>query len=186
MEIEKNMSPVPVLSSALPSPGGTDKALNQMTGAAVMPLAMQKRAGRRSVMTNKAAVQADAAAAHARDPADMNKAIAFDVAQAGGMQEKSASSFGDPLRSATPAGIVGVADRASWLAMVAVPGTVLLRPPQLGKRPLIAASKPVTRAECERRCRQHGSCDPSDKAGCGGVLCGATDAMPREGGEGTN
>lgn len=198
MEIEKKLPPVPMLSPVSPPPGNAGKVPQKMAGALVTPVAAKKRAVRRvstpasdaadrRLAANKAVAMQAAAAetAAARDATRMKNAIAFDVVQPGSARKRNVPSSEDTLPpSAT--GIAGIDDRASWLAMVAVPGTVLLRPPQLGKRPLVAASRPVTRAECERRCRQHGTCDPSDKAGCGGVLCGAADVMQRQGDEETN
>jgi hypothetical protein len=63
------------------------------------------------------------------------------------------------------------ADRVHYLAMAAMAGALLLRPPAPSAAGTLPALKPQSRAECQRRCGTDGFCDPSDPLGCGGEYC---------------
>jgi hypothetical protein len=63
-------------------------------------------------------------------------------------------------------------DRLHRVAVVANTFTEPLRPPKMARPSTLAALRPKSKAECERRCGSDGFCDPSDLLGCGGVHCG--------------
>jgi hypothetical protein len=89
-----------------------------------------------------------------------------------GNNEHSAGAAEDDGRLSAPErGLSARADRVHYLAMAAMAGTLLLRPPAPGAAAILPAIKPQSRAECQRRCGTDGFCDPSDPLGCGGEYC---------------
>ena len=67
--------------------------------------------------------------------------------------------------------IIGIGDRAYYLAMAAALANTILRPGAKKRVPLLPVLKPTSHAECRRRCGSDGFCDPSSELGCGGQYC---------------
>lgn len=68
--------------------------------------------------------------------------------------------------------IVGSGDRAYYLSLKFANIAVALRQEPIGKTELITPRRPLSRAECHRRCGKAGFCDPASDLGCGGEYCG--------------
>jgi hypothetical protein len=96
-----------------------------------------------------------------------------------GSREHRSNASDSSTSSSSPSGegqgrhiITGHGDRTHYLAMAALPpGVAAMATAEPVQHWHDTDLPPVSRTECEQRCRRRGACDPTDPYGCGGTFC---------------